>query len=138
MIDTTQILREKKIKVTPQRIAVYNMLLNTEEHPDAETIHKALEPTNPTISLATIYKTVDYFKSLGLVQELNVGQGRSRYDAIVEPHPHAVCTSCGVVEDLFNDELKSLHKKIPENSGFVAEYEQVIFYGKCKKCANNQ
>lgn len=134
MKDTTQILREKNIKVTPQRIAVYNMLLNTEQHPDAETIHKSLEITNPTISLATIYKTVDYFKSLGLVQELNVGQGRSRYDAIVEAHPHTVCLCCGKVEDLFNEELLNLHKKIPTESGFVADFEQVIFYGKCKDC----
>ncbi|MFI3175733.1 MAG: transcriptional repressor [Bacillota bacterium] len=52
MKEITQMLREKNIKVTPQRVAVYNMLLNTEEHPDAETIYKSLEETNPTISVA--------------------------------------------------------------------------------------
>lgn len=134
MIECTEILREKKIKVTPQRIAVYNMLLNTEEHPDAETIHKILEPTNPTISIATIYKTLECFKSLGLVQELNVGEGRSRYDAITHVHPHGVCISCGKVEDIFTDKLTKLYKKIPTESGFVPEFEQLIFYGKCKEC----
>ena len=78
MKEIAQILREKGLKVTPQRIAVYNMLCNTKEHPDAETIYKTLEPTNPTMSLATVYKTLDFFKQLGLVQELNVGEGRSR------------------------------------------------------------
>lgn len=134
MKDTTQILREKNIKVTPQRIAVYNMLMNTQEHPDVETIHKSLEVTNPTISLATIYKTVDYFKSLGLVQELNVGQGRSRYDAFVEPHPHTVCLCCGKVEDLIFDEPLNISDKVTEKSGFIPDFEQVVFYGRCKEC----
>ena len=65
MKEIAQILREKGLKVTPQRIAVYNMLCNTKEHPDAETIYKTLEPTNPTMSLATVYKTLDFFKQLG-------------------------------------------------------------------------
>ena len=57
MKETTQILREKGLKVTPQRIAVYNMLRSTTQHPNAETIYKTLEPANPTMSLATVYKT---------------------------------------------------------------------------------
>ncbi len=90
MKETTQILREKGLKVTPQRIAVYNMLRSTTQHPNAETIYKTLEPANPTMSLATVYKTLDYFKQLGLVQELNVGEPSSRYDAVMKCHPHTV------------------------------------------------
>ncbi len=134
MKETTQLLREKNIKVTPQRVAVYNMLINTKEHPDAETIHKSLEETNPTISVATIYKTLDFFKSLDLVQELNVGQGRCRYDATIETHSHMVCRSCGMVYDLFLEEFQGLDQKIPNELGFEVEREQLIFYGKCKNC----
>ena len=64
MKETAQLLREKGLKVTPQRIAVYNMLLGTTAHPNAEMIYKTLEPTNPTMSLATVYKTLDFFKQL--------------------------------------------------------------------------
>lgn len=71
MKETTQILREKGLKVTPQRIAVYNMLRSTTQHPNAETIYKTLEPANPTMSLATVYKTLDYFKNdLALLADL--------------------------------------------------------------------
>ena len=70
MKETAQMLREKGLKVTPQRIAVYNMLCHTVEHPNAEMIYKTLEPDHPTMSLATVYKTLDAFKHLGLVQEL--------------------------------------------------------------------
>lgn len=134
MRETAQILKEKGLKVTPQRIAVYNMLLGTSEHPNAETIYKALEPTNPTMSLATVYKTLDFFKQLGLVQELNVREGSSRYDANVKCHPHTVCTECGKVSDLHMDELTDIHKKVALELDFQVECEQLILYGICADC----
>ena len=134
MKETAQILREKGLKVTPQRIAVYNMLINTTEHPNAEMIYKTLEPTNPTMSLATVYKTLDFFKQLGLVQELNVGEGRSRYDAVVDWHPHTVCTCCGKVGDLHMDALKNVSQKLAPELDFEVEMEQLILYGKCSEC----
>lgn len=134
MRETAQVLREKGLKVTPQRIAVYNMLLNTTEHPNAETIYRTLEPTNPTMSLATVYKTLDYFKQLGLVQELNVGDASSRYDVLVECHPHIVCTCCGKVGDLFVDDLTELHKKIQIPIDFEVSCEQLLLFGVCAQC----
>lgn len=134
MKETAQLLREKGLKVTPQRIAVYNMLLGTTEHPDAETIYKALEPSNPTMSLATVYKTLDFFKHLGLVQELNVGEGRSRYDATVQCHPHTVCRVCGRVDDLHLEALTEVAKKLVPDLDFEIECEQLILYGKCSDC----
>ena len=134
MKETAQILREKGLKVTPQRIAVYNMLMNTYEHPNAEMIYKSLEPTNPTMSLATVYKTLDFFKQLGLVQELNVGEPSSRYDAVVQCHPHTVCKVCGKVEDLHMEELTDVAKKLAPELDFEVEMEQLILYGTCGEC----
>ena len=134
MKETAQILREKGLKVTPQRIAVYNMLMNTYEHPNAEMIYKTLEPTNPTMSLATVYKTLDFFKQLGLVQELNVGEPSSRYDAVVQCHPHTVCKVCGKVEDLHMEQLTEVAKKLVPDLDFDVEMEQLILYGTCGTC----
>ena len=134
MKETAQILREKGLKVTPQRIAVYNMLMNTYEHPNAEMIYKTLEPTNPTMSLATVYKTLDFFKQLGLVQELNVGEPSSRYDAVVQCHPHTVCKVCGKVEDLHMEQLTEVAKKLVPDLDFDVEMEQLILYGTCGAC----
>lgn len=134
MKETAQKLREKGLKVTPQRIAVYNMLLHSHEHPNAETIYRTLEETNPTMSLATVYKTLDNFKHLGLVQELNVGEASSRYDATVTCHPHTVCTCCGKVEDLYLPELTNLHAAVADKMDFEVECEQLILYGKCSAC----
>lgn len=134
MNQTAQILREKGLKVTPQRIAVYTMLCGTTEHPNAETIYRALEATNPTMSLATVYKTLDFFKQLGLVQELNVGEGSARYDATVCCHPHTVCKVCGKVEDLHLDALTEVSKKLVPDLDFDVECEQLILYGTCGAC----
>ena len=125
MKETAQLLREKGLKVTPQRIAVYNMLLGTTAHPNAEMIYKTLEPTNPTMSLATVYKTLDFFKQLGLVQELNVGESSSRYDAVVR---------CGKVDDLHMDALTEVARKLVPDLDFDVECEQLILYGICKEC----
>ena len=134
MKETAQLLREKGLKVTPQRIAVYNMLLGTTAHPNAEMIYKTLEPTNPTMSLATVYKTLDFFKQLGLVQELNVGESSSRYDAVVRCHPHTVCRICGRVDDLHMDALTEVARKLVPDLDFDVECEQLILYGVCKEC----
>ena len=134
MKEVAQILREKGLKVTPQRIAVYNMLCNSMEHPNAEMIYKTLEPTNPTMSLATVYKTLDFFKQLGLVNELNVGEPSSRYDAVVQCHPHTVCKVCGRVEDLHLEALTEVAKKLAPDLDFDIECEQLILYGTCKEC----
>lgn len=137
MKETAQTLREKGLKVTPQRIAVYNMLCNTVEHPNAEMIYKTLEPDHPTMSLATVYKTLDAFKHLGLVQELNVGEASSRYDAAVHCHPHTVCMSCGKVQDLHREELTEVSKKLVPDLDFEVECEQLILYGRCADCKEN-
>ena len=134
MKDTTNILRAKGLKVTPQRIAIYTMLCHTDQHPNAEMIYRTLEPTNPTLSLATVYKTLYLFKSSGLVQELNVGEASARYDAVVKRHSHAVCTCCGKVVDLPADAFEELRQYASKLTDFSLESEQLIFYGKCPNC----
>lgn len=110
------------------------MLLGTTAHPNAEMIYKTLESTNPTMSLATVYKTLDFFKQLGLVQELNVGESSSRYDAVVRCHPHTVCRICGRVDDLHIDALTEVARKLVPDLDFDVECEQLILYGICKEC----
>ena len=134
MNDIAEILRAKGLKVTPQRLAIYQLLSGTTTHPSAEDIYKALMPTNPTISLATVYKTLDSFRSVGLVQELSVGNGRSNYDAAVHTHPHIVCTCCNAIEDFDLDNIAALHQEAAEKTGFLVEREQLLFYGICPAC----
>ena len=130
------ILKTNGLKVTPQRIAIYNYLANTTAHPTVDVIYKALEPNCPALSLATVYKTLDTFKIKGLVQEFNVGEDSFRYDANSSPHPHFLCKKCGVVYDLpMLESFDELKKSLTEKTGHTIDSEQLYLYGTCKHCS---
>jgi Fur family peroxide stress response transcriptional regulator len=77
------LFKEKNLKLTPQRYAIYKYLVSTKSHPSAEMIYEKLIPDYPTMSLATVYKTVKTLIEIELVQELNVGEDNFRFDANV-------------------------------------------------------
>ncbi|NMA84698.1 MAG: transcriptional repressor [Epulopiscium sp.] len=137
MKEIADLLKVKGLKVTPQRIAIFHMLYNTAEHPSAEVIYKSLQETHPTMSLATVYKTLDALKKAELVQELNVGEDSFRYDAMIHSHPHVICMSCNMVHDLHTDILADLKGKVAHSTDFELVSEQIYFYGICPTCQKN-
>lgn len=134
MEQLTTLLKSKQLKVTPQRLAIFNVLCNTVEHPSAETIYNALQSTHPTMSLATIYKTLDTLKKAELIQELNVGEDSFRYDANAASHPHMICHVCHSVSDLHTDKLDDIIGMVQSETDFSIESEKIFFYGTCSNC----
>ena len=152
MNNLTSIFKEKKLKLTPQRIAVYKYLQSTKEHPSAETIYKTLQVNYPTMSLATIYKPlktlvevnliqeINHIWSslhLNLIQEINVGEGNFRYDGNTSPHSHIQCLHCGKVSDVEGVCFTNLNDKIKDCVDYEVISNQVYFYGICKDCIKN-
>ena len=134
MDNITSIFKEKKLKLTPQRLAVYQYLLETNEHPSAEVIYKALQPVYPTMSLATVYKSLKTLVEVGLVQEINVGEGNFRYDATTNDHAHIQCVKCCKVDDLEIDAFPNLNQIASENSKYDIKWNKLFFYGVCEVC----
>lgn len=134
MENISLIFKEKKLKLTPQRLAVYQYLKSTNEHPSAETIYNALQATYPTMSLATVYKSLKTLVEVNLVQELNVGEGNFRYDANCFEHCHIQCVKCGKVEDLMDLPLPNLNALVEENTEYKVHWNKIFFYGLCKEC----
>ena len=134
MNSITSIFKEKRLKLTPQRIAVYKYLKSTKKHPSAETIYKALQIDYPTMSLATVYKALKTLAEVNLVEELNVGEGNFRYDSNVNPHPHIQCISCGKVDDIENVTFSDLNMKVKEFTDYEVLTNKIYFYGICKDC----
>ena len=130
----TELLRGKGFKVTPQRLAVYKVLSETTAHPNAETIYQKLQPYYPTMSLATVYKTLDILHEIGLVQVLNVGEESFRYDANTLSHPHVRCMSCGRVDDIFDVDDTEFLQRISEKTAYQLSGKQFYFYGICPEC----
>ena len=115
---------------------MYSALINTKSHPSAEAIHKMLIADNPSISLATVYKTLDSFKSAGLIKELNFCFEHSNYDADMSDHQHIVCTKCCHVFDVYYKPDSSMRETVEKQSGFKINDEQIVFYGICQDCAS--
>ena len=134
MKDLADLLKSKSLKVTPQRLAIFHVLNNTSSHPSAETIYNALQETHPTMSLATVYKTLDSFKKSKLIQEINVGEDSFRYDAMIDSHPHIICTECQGVFDMESNYLKNVRDQVSKETDFQLVGEQLYFYGICPKC----
>ena len=130
----TELLRGNGFKVTPQRLAVYEVLANTKEHPNAEMIFSSLQATYPTRSLATVYTTIDILHAIGLVQILNAGEDSFRYDADVSEHAHIRCVECGRVDDVFDLDTAKFNEQIQQNTKYRLVGQQFYFYGICADC----
>ena len=138
MLSTAERLREQKLKVTPQRLAIFHMLSHTTTHPSAEKIYNSLHDTHPTMSLATVYKTLDTLVKASLIQQINVGEDSFRYDATATPHPHIICTCCHQVHDLIGQDLSSMRTAVQASTNFKLTHEQLYFYGVCPECQAHQ
>lgn len=134
----TSLLREKGFKVTPQRLAIYNMLAATKSHPNAEMIFNDLQAMYPTMSLATVYKTMEILKEIGLVQILNAGEDSFRYDADTSNHPHVRCMKCGQVEDIENIDYSAFLKQVAQGTEYELMGQQFYFYGVCPDCQSKK
>ena len=125
--------KAKGVPLTHQRLAVYEELSARHDHPSAETLYAALKKDYPSLSLATVYKTLQTLAEMGVVARVDSPSAQARYDAIVQTHHHAVCSACGKIEDLFDARLDKL--PAPSTTGFVPSGHSVHFHGLCAKCA---
>ncbi|MDH7480054.1 MAG: Fur family transcriptional regulator, partial [Syntrophomonadaceae bacterium] len=93
-------LKQAGYKVTHQRLVILDYLLHSKDHPSAEAIYADLRQRYPTISLATVYNTLEMLAKVGLVIDLGAPGERRRFDGNMTDHSHYFCTSCGRVTDL--------------------------------------
>ena len=128
-------LREHDFRLTPQRLAVLNVLALSEGHPTVERIYETVRAEFPTTSIATIYKTVNLLKQLNEVLELGFPDGSNRYDGNKPyPHPHVICTKCKKIIDPNLGSLKDLTKEVIKETGFLILNHRVDFFGTCRDC----
>lgn len=125
-----KLFREKHLKVTPQRCAIYDMLAQTTSHPTADEILAKVKSIFPMISPNTVYYTLNAFESAGLVVALN--EAHTRYDGNLVPHHHLICVSCRSIEDVYDDQLNQL--QLSRATDFKIHSHRVEFYGQCRIC----
>jgi Fe2+ or Zn2+ uptake regulation protein len=127
--------RARGLKVTPQRLCVFGVLHANESHPTAESVHAAASAQMPTISLKTVYQTLNDLAEMGEITMLDVGTGSARFDPNVEAaHHHLVCERCGKVRDLHAD-FGALDVPERQRQGFTIGAAEVVFRGVCAECS---
>ena len=128
-------IAEKGLKVTPQRIAVFESLLQSSEHPTAEMVMQDLEKRFSSISTGTVYRVLETFVEVGLVRRVKTEKDIKRYDAHIQDHHHLYCEESNRVRDYEDEELNKLltnyfkNKNIP---GFDVRSIRVQIDGKFK------
>jgi Fur family peroxide stress response transcriptional regulator len=131
--DVVANLRSAGYRITPQRLAIVKILIDSEEHPSVEQIYRQVQEDFPTTSLATVYNTLERLKEVGEVLELPFSGG-SRYDGLnPHSHPHLRCTVCGAIEDLDID-LGSVAEEVAARRGYADVHHRLEFYGVCPRC----
>ncbi len=116
-------------KVTPQRLAIYQALEGDTTHPTAEAIYERIRETMPTVSLTTVYKTLNELVAIGELRRFDI-DGVSHFDPRTDPHAEVVCLSCNVILDV----VYPVAPPAPPVPGFQIVGQTQTFYGYCEQC----
>jgi Fe2+ or Zn2+ uptake regulation protein len=133
--ELTTRFRERGLRVTPQRQAIFRLLHGVDSHPTVESLYEAARAEMPTISRKTVYQTVHDLEAMGEVSVLDIGTGAIRVDPNVEhAHHHLVCVRCGTVRDVLVD-IADLRVPARYRREFQIDSVEVVFRGVCDTCA---
>ncbi len=136
MEEEVKTLRSIGLKVTPQRLAILQIIKGDRTHPSAEKIYSSISKKYPGMSFATVYNTLSKLVEAGEIQELDIDPNKKRFDPYTPLHYHFYCGSCGKVYDVDYD--VSLIPNIKKIAGHQIEVIQLNFKGICKNCTKAQ
>jgi Fur family ferric uptake transcriptional regulator len=129
-IDIEALCHEKGLRITEQRRIVARVLSDAEDHPDVETLHQRVAAIDPSVSIATVYRTVRLFEEARVLDRHEFGDGRSRYEAAPDAHhDHLIDVENGRVIEFVDPELEQLQRAIAERLGFRLVDHRLELYG---------
>lgn len=106
--DLKEIISRTGLKATHQRMVILGSVSNMDYHPTVEQIYESIHPDNPSISLGTVYKTLETFVDNGLLTRVFTDEGTKRYDPNLKNHGHIYCLNTREIIDYYDDELNEL------------------------------
>lgn len=127
-------LKSTRVRMTPQRHAILEFLYESQTHPTADEIYKALEGRFPNMSVATVYNNLRVFKEVGIVKELSYGDASSRFDCVTSNHYHVICNDCGKIVDFHYPGLDEVETLAEHVTGFQVDNHRMEIYGTCPSC----
>ncbi|HEY78543.1 MAG TPA: transcriptional repressor [Dehalococcoidia bacterium] len=132
-------LGQRGYRLTPQRLMVLAAIENSDDHVSAEEIYAQVVARYPYVNISTVYRTLELLKELGLVTEIDLGEGRVRYHPVDKGHHHhLVCQKCGAIIDVDESTLARLQDVLLARYNFSASLRHVAIFGTCGKCRQQQ
>jgi Fur family peroxide stress response transcriptional regulator len=125
-------------KHSKKREAILGLLQSTRSHPTASWIYENLKGCIPDLSLGTVYRNISVLRMQGLVRSLGVVEGEERFDGFALPHPHIVCSVCGAVSDVPQEETDSLCRFVETSGLTCVDPLCTVFYGICECCVSRE
>lgn len=132
--ELTVLFRERGLRVTPQRQCIFRLLEGNDRHPTAEWVYQQARSEMPTISLKTVYQTLNDLTAMGEIQALDLGTGSARFDPNVGHHHHLVCDRCGRTQDVLVD-ASTLKLGRRQAQDFNVTSAEIVFRGVCTTCS---
>lgn len=134
MPSTPQTTGPRRRNRTQQRDRLLAFLRQTDTHPTAAQIHAAIEPELPGVSLGTVYRNLEVLVAEGLVDEVAVPSGATRYDGNPHAHHHFLCDRCSTIIDVELPEPRMLRRKLLDVYALQARRVSIDFHGLCPAC----
>ena len=138
--DVEEKLRAKESKLTTRRELILRILLeNNGKHLSAEEVYNLVKREAPDVGLATVYRTLELFLEFDLIQTIDFGDGRKRYEFGAETgknhhHHHLICIKCGSIIEVNEDLLEELENRVSNKHNFTITDHQLKIFGICNQC----
>ncbi len=128
--------REKGLKITPQRIAIIEVLMEkNDDHPGAGAIYREARKKRRSVSLSTVYATLGELSRRGIIKKLQFDQMENRYEGNLEEHVNLICKGCGKIID-YEAPVSLDPAKVARKTGFQMLDSRLEYYGYCRECVN--
>jgi Fur family ferric uptake transcriptional regulator/Fur family peroxide stress response transcriptional regulator len=134
--ELAELLRDRGLRATSQRVVMHRLLRDRDRHVSAEELLAESSERLPGVSLPTVYATLELFEELGVVRRVNGGGGTLLWDTRADAHGHMICRSCGRIEDLDTPLDLDGARRTAARSGFRPDRAEVVVSGLCCDCCD--
>jgi Fur family ferric uptake transcriptional regulator len=129
------LLRSHGLRVTPQRLLLVEVARSLPGHFGAEEVYDRVRAVYPGVSKVSVYRGLDTLREMGLVTCTELGGHAAKYEwAATARHHHLICTACGQLQDLPDEEMNALRERLRRQYGFTASIDHHAIWGRCRQC----
>jgi len=130
-------IKEKGLRYTPQREEILKAFLSVEKHLSADELYKIVKKKDPDIGYVTVYRTMKLLEEAGLCNEIDFGDGISRFEHRYEHghHDHLICVKCGGCTEVMKPRIERLQDELAKERRFIPLKHSLQIFGICDKCS---